>query len=688
MPGPRVSSSRVGWERPVVVAGRVAVREARVALVVVVHPTREHRALIRREPAFGFGHPEPTPLVVGVVVVVVVVGVAARLQHAKPRRQLLVEPRRDRLLRRNVVVYIVLVTHLSRSSFVPVVDRSVLRSVPIARKLHVREPPALREGPRARRVPPLPRLRVYPVHRKKPPRVIRHGVNRPRDVLDLVCARKVRQRHAREPRTQHLRLVQQVRLYVRGGGFVDAQQDVRVRSSAGASPASLDAEDVVEHRAHERVVEEPRRGPGAVAGVERGGADEEGDYGQPPDFPGIAARAAAAPTLSVPLLPSVRPRTQQHDPRVRRQRLEQRVPEPRLRPRDQPRAHRRLHLERQPRPRRSHDVLRPSFLALHPVAQVPVIGARHEEHRPAPRFARHVVLEQRALRHEHPGRPRSPGELVRRHEDGVFVHVCVERARVRVEDDGVHVHVHVRRRGGVVPERQRAVRVQRLRDGVHVGEDAGDVRRRAERADEGRVVRVPSQGGCEGAHARPAGAGILRDRDDDGAGFAPREEVAVVLVRADEDDRSGASRGPAGQRNVRAERSRESIDRAGAAAPGEDDHVAVLVAVAHPRVDALRHHLPRLLPEAAALRARGRRRRVRVGVEGQDVATDLALDAAQGPAGGGPVGVDHELLAVRAGERGAVADDVAAHARQRRFILRGHLHGRHGGRAQSRRRLL
>ena len=93
-------------------------------------------------------------------------------------------------------------------------------------------------------------------------------------------------------------------------------------------------------------------------------------------------------------------------------------------------------------------------------------------------------------------------------------------------------------------------------------------------------------------------------------------------------------------------------------------------------------------PEAAALRARGRRRRVRVGVEGQDVATDLALDAAQGPAGGGPVGVDHELLAVRAGERGAVADDVAAHSRLRRFILRGHLHGRHGGRAQSRRRLL
>ena len=74
------------------------------------------------------------------------------------------------------------------------------------------------------------------------------------------------------------------------------------RSAAGASPASLDAEDVVEHRAHERVVEEPRRGPGAVAGVERGGADEEGDYGQPPDFPGIAARAAAAPTLSVPIL--------------------------------------------------------------------------------------------------------------------------------------------------------------------------------------------------------------------------------------------------------------------------------------------------------------------------------------------------------------------------------------------------
>ena len=154
----------------------------------------------------------------------------------------------------------------------------------------------------------------------------------------------------------------------------------------------------------------------------------------------------------------------------------------------------------------------------------------------------------------------------------------------------------------------------------------------------------------------------------------------MVLVRADEYDWSGVSRRAAGQRDVRAERSRESIDRAGAAAPGEDDHVAVLVAVAHARVDALRHHLPRLLPEARALRARGGRRRVRVGVEGQDVVADLGLDAPQRAAGGGPVGVDHELVAVRAREGGAVADDVAAHARQRRLILGGHLHRRrHGG---------
>ena len=109
MPGPRVVSHLPG------VVAVVAVREARVA-VVVVHPPREHRALVRREPTLGFRHPEPAPLVVAVVVAVVVVvtvaaantrgrrrtvdrGVrlvdAARLQHAKPRRQLLVEPRRD-----------------------------------------------------------------------------------------------------------------------------------------------------------------------------------------------------------------------------------------------------------------------------------------------------------------------------------------------------------------------------------------------------------------------------------------------------------------------------------------------------------------------------------------------------------------------------------------------------------------
>ena len=89
MPGPRVVSHLPG------VVAVVAVREARVA-VVVVHPPREHRALVRREPTLGFRHPEPTSLVVAVVVaVVVVVTDAARLQHAKPRRQLLVEPRRD-----------------------------------------------------------------------------------------------------------------------------------------------------------------------------------------------------------------------------------------------------------------------------------------------------------------------------------------------------------------------------------------------------------------------------------------------------------------------------------------------------------------------------------------------------------------------------------------------------------------
>ena len=45
----------------------------------------------------------------------------------------------------------------------------------------------------------------------------------------------------------------------------------------------------------------------------------------------------------------------------------------------------------------------------------------------------------------------------------------------------------------------------------------------------------------------------------------------------------------------------------------------------------------------------------------------------------GGVPLDHELVAVRAREGGAVADDVAAHARQRRLILRGHLHRRRRG---------
>ena len=135
----------------------------------------------------------------------------------------------------------------------------------------MREPPALREATsRARRVSPLPRLRVYPVHRKKPPRVIRHGVNRPsRRTRSRVRSQSAAATRARTPDATPPPCP--------AGAPLCTQRRIRRCPTERARkvqrrriPASLDAEDVVEHRAHERVVEEPRRGPGAVAGVERG----------------------------------------------------------------------------------------------------------------------------------------------------------------------------------------------------------------------------------------------------------------------------------------------------------------------------------------------------------------------------------------------------------------------------------
>ena len=164
----------------------VLVRETRI---VVVPPAREHHALVRREPALRFRDAKLMRPAVGALGRVRRVRhLAAEFQHAEAIRELRLEPAFNSLLARNLVH-----VHVHFVSFVLLVSNLV------SREFHVREPPSLRKRPSPRHVPPLPGLRVHPVHRQKSPRVIRHRVQRIRRVLNLIDTRKVRQGHAREP---------------------------------------------------------------------------------------------------------------------------------------------------------------------------------------------------------------------------------------------------------------------------------------------------------------------------------------------------------------------------------------------------------------------------------------------------------------------------------------------------------
>jgi hypothetical protein len=89
------------------------------------------------------------------------------------------------------------------------------------------------------------------------------------------------------------------------------------------------------------------------------------------------------------------------------------------------------------------------------------------------------VREQVPLGDEDARRARATGELVRGEEDGVLV----SQPPVLALRGGVHVDREVRSRGGVIPAGKRAVAVEQDGDRVHVGDDAGDIRRRREAPD-------------------------------------------------------------------------------------------------------------------------------------------------------------------------------------------------------------
>ena len=145
-------------------------------------------------------------------------------------------------------------------------------------------------------------------------------------------------------------------------------------------------------------------------------------------------------------------------------------------------AHGGLEPEHQARADRLHDGGRAALLAVLDVGQVDVLDGVDVRDRPAARHRRHAVAEQLPARHEHARRPRPADELVGRDE-----HRVLRRERVAV---GVHLDRHVRRRGREVEEGQRPVLVEEARDPARVGHDPGHVRRRRERPDLQRAIRV------------------------------------------------------------------------------------------------------------------------------------------------------------------------------------------------------
>ena len=94
------------------------------------------------------------------------------------------------------------------------------------------------------------------------------------------------------------------------------------------------------------------------------------------------------------------------------------------------------------------------------------------------------------------------------------------------------------------------------------------------------------------------------------------------------------------------------MDGAGAAGAGEDDGVVL------GGVDGVAHRVPRLVPEHGRLHGGHRRRRVRVGVEGQHLGADEVLDEGERAARRHVVAVNDGADAVRAGEGGVGADQA------------------------------
>ena len=196
-----------------------------------------------------------------------------------------------------------------------------------------------------------------------------------------------------------------------------------VRSRAGTTAARLNAEQVVEDRHDEVVVQ-----------VLAGGAPHDERHDRQP----VGAEVA-----------------QQFDRGVVTPRRDGALNHVGLEPFDDVTTDRALELEHQPRTDRLDDRRCARLFAVLDVVDVLVLIGVDESHGAAADDARHRVGEQLATRHEHPGGPRAADELVGRQEDGVLVGLRAVRW-------GGDPQAHIRPGGGEVPERQATVLVQDL----------------------------------------------------------------------------------------------------------------------------------------------------------------------------------------------------------------------------------
>ena len=262
------------------------------------------------------------------------------------------------------------------------------------------------------------------------------------------------------------------------------------------------------------------------------------------------------------------------------------------------------------------------------------------------------MLQQVAPSDQHARRARAADELVRAEEDRVLV-----RERITL-GTAVHVDVDIGRGGGEIPERQRAVLVQKGRDPVGVADDSGDVAGCGERPDLHRAIFVAEEFFFQRRRVDVA-VRVLRDDDDVGDRFAPRQLVRVMLERPNEYD------GPfcCGDRvaqvitvvqlrgDTKAEDPDELVDRARAARASEDHHRLVIA------THCIADDPARVLAQAGGLQAGAAGLGVGVGVARQDLVADEVLDEAQRPAGRRVVGVGDAPWPVGSRHDLVIADD-------------------------------